>query len=43
MTSGDRTFKTNPAGQKTLVAFMGRERNGVFFDSTTQDEDADDD
>jgi hypothetical protein len=43
MTSGDRSFKTNPAGQKTLVAFIGRERNGVFFDSTTRDEDANDD
>ncbi len=40
MTSGDRSFKTNPAGQTALVAFMGRERNGVFFDSTINDEDA---
>jgi hypothetical protein len=43
MTSGDRSFKTNSAGQKALVAFIGRERNGVFFDSTSGDEDASDD
>ena len=43
MTSGDRSFKTNPSGQTTLVAFMGRERNGVFFDTATRDENADDD
>jgi hypothetical protein len=27
----------------TLVAFMCREQNGVFFDSTTRDENADED
>lgn len=43
MTSGDRSFKTTPAGQTALVAFVGRERNGVFFDSTSHDEDAEED
>lgn len=41
MRSGDRSFRTNPAGQTALVAFVGRERNGVFFDTATRDEDAD--
>jgi len=40
MKSGDRSFATNPSGQTALVAFLGRERNGVFFDSRTDDEDA---
>jgi len=43
MDSGDRSFKTNPAGQTALVAFIGRERNGVFFDSTAHDEDGEED
>lgn len=32
MTSGDRSFETNAAGQTAVVAFIGRERNGIFFD-----------
>jgi hypothetical protein len=43
MSSGGRSFKTNPAGQTALVAFIGRERNGVFFDSTGRDEEAGED
>ena len=43
MTSGDRSFKTNSAGQTALVAFLARERNGVFFNSTDDDKDAEED
>ena len=43
MTSGDRSFRTSPAGQTALVAFIGRERNGVFFDSPGRDEEAEED
>ena len=44
MASGDRSFKTNSAGQTALVAFVGRERNGVFFNTTAgDDKDAEED
>jgi len=44
MASGDRSFRTNPAGQTTVVAFIGRERNGVFFNSSADDDkDTDED
>jgi hypothetical protein len=39
MKSVDRSFETNAAGQTALVAFIGRERNGVFFDPTTHEDD----
>jgi hypothetical protein len=42
MASGDRSFRTNPAGQTTVVAFIGEERNGVFFSSSGDDDNADD-
>lgn len=38
MTSGDRHFRTNPGGQRTVVAFIGDERNGRFFNSSGPDE-----
>ncbi|HYK98233.1 MAG TPA: hypothetical protein VEU77_07545 [Candidatus Acidoferrales bacterium] len=31
MESDDLTFKTDPTGQTVITAFIGRERNGVFF------------
>jgi len=44
MSSGDRSFRSNPGGQTTVVAFIGEERNGVFFNSSDdEDKDADDD
>jgi hypothetical protein len=43
MSSGDRSFRSNPSGQTTVVAFIGEERNGVFFNSSDDDKDADDD
>ncbi|TMF56396.1 MAG: hypothetical protein E6I19_05905 [Chloroflexi bacterium] len=44
MASGDRSFRTNSAGQTTVVAFIGDERNGVFFNSSADDDkDAEDD
>jgi hypothetical protein len=43
MSSGDRSFHANAAGQTALVAFIGRERNGVFLNSHSDDEDAQDD
>lgn len=43
MSSGDRSFRSNPGGQTTVVAFIGEERNGVFFNSSDDDNDADDD
>ena len=38
MASRDRSFRTNPAGQTTVVAFIGVERNGVFFNSSGDDD-----
>ena len=43
MTSGNRSFRTNNSGQTALVAFIGRERNGVFLSSGAGDEDAGED
>ena len=40
MTSGDRSFRSNPSGQTTVVAFIGEERNGTFFNSSARDVDA---
>jgi hypothetical protein len=42
MTSGDRRFKSNPEGQTTVVAFIGEERNGTFFNLSGRNEDPDD-
>jgi hypothetical protein len=39
MSSGDRSFHTNAAGQTAVVAFVGRERNGVFFNARGDDGD----
>jgi hypothetical protein len=43
MTSGDRTFRSDPNGQTTAVAFIGDERNGVFFSASGGEDDADED
>jgi hypothetical protein len=43
MTSGDRSFTSNPSGQTAVVAFIGEDRNGVFFNSSGSDGDAVDD
>lgn len=39
MTSGDRTFRSDRDGQTTVVAFIGDERNGTFFDNETVGDD----
>ena len=39
MTSGDRSFTSDRNGQTTVVAFIGQERNGSFFNSSGRDED----
>lgn len=43
MDSGDRSFTANAAGQRAVVAFVGHERNGVFFDSTAEVGNAEED
>ncbi len=44
MSSGNRSFETNPSGQTTVVAFIGEERNGIFFNtSAREDSDAEGD
>jgi hypothetical protein len=35
MSSGDRTFRSDPNGQTTVVAFIGDERNGTFFNASS--------
>ena len=40
MSSGDRSFQSDAAGQTTTVAFLGEERNGVFFSSSASDGEA---
>ena len=32
------SFRSNPNGQNVLAAFIGRERNGVFFDRRDGDD-----
>jgi len=43
MTSGERSFRSDPGGQTTVVAFIGNERNGTFFNSSERDDDATED
>jgi len=40
MSSGNRSFRSDPNGQTTAVAFLGAERNGTFFSSLASDEEA---
>ena len=42
MTSGDRSFRSNPSGQTAVVAFIGQERNGVFFNASASDDGVED-
>src|SRR2546430_1392213 len=37
MASGDRSFRTNPAGQTTVVAFIVDETNGLYFNASGDD------
>src|SRR5438445_48876 len=40
MSSGNRSFRSDPNGQTAAVAFLGAERNGTFFSSLASDEEA---
>jgi hypothetical protein len=39
MTSGHRSFRSNASGQTAKVAFIGQERNGVFFNASARDDE----